>query len=128
MLQVVQASDIMGASVKSFAHMGQTVNKGADEQTERTRQMVEHMESMRQHILEIADNAEQARKAAAEAESFANQGGEVLQRNITSMAEVSRSVNDASQTLQALKESSDEIGEIIGVIKWHSRSNQFVGT
>lgn len=74
------------------------------------------IEQMVCSITESGSNLDNATKLANDTEQSANEGKTVLQKSIKAINQISDKVKDTSSTIDKLKVSSDEIGEIVQVI------------
>ncbi len=70
-----------------------------------------------QTIMDVAKNASEASIAAKEASEIARQGKLVVEETVSGMIEIARTVESSAGTVEALGESSKQIGEIVNVIK-----------
>lgn len=93
------------------------LSKGGQTQAEQAIRIAGAMEAMSTTIVEMAQNASTAADSATSAYGIAKDGGEVIRETITRMHQVSDSVDEATQLVEALGTSSAHIGEVIRVIK-----------
>jgi methyl-accepting chemotaxis protein len=93
------------------------LSQGGQTQAEQATRIARAMEAMSATIVEMAQNASTAADSAASAYGVAKDGGQVIRETITSMHQVSDSVDEATHLVEALGKSSAHIGEVIGVIK-----------
>jgi methyl-accepting chemotaxis protein len=71
---------------------------------------------MTKTIMENSKNAGDTAGTAKEAKVAAEQGGKVVAETVTGMKQIADVVKKSAETVQELGKSSDQIGEIIGVI------------
>jgi methyl-accepting chemotaxis protein len=90
---------------------------GSFEQTSQAGEVASAVEEMTRTILENAKNASAAADTAKQARVNAEQGGAVVGESIEGMKRIAAVVNRSAQTVKELGRSSDQIGEIIGVIE-----------
>jgi methyl-accepting chemotaxis protein len=64
-----------------------------------------------------SENAGEAAHTAEKAKGAAEQGGKVVLDTVTGMKQIANVVRESAGTIQNLGKSSDQIGEIIGVIE-----------
>jgi methyl-accepting chemotaxis protein len=72
---------------------------------------------MAKSIAVNSENAGEAAQTAEKAKGAAEQGGKVVSDTVNEMKEIANVVRDSAGTIQNLGKSSDQIGEIIGVIE-----------
>ncbi len=104
------ASSAISASTEEMA-------AGAFEQTSQTGEVASAVEEMTQTILENARNANVAADTARKARVSAEQGGAVVGESVQGMKRIAEVVHRSANTVRELGRSSDQIGEIIGVIE-----------
>ena len=93
------------------------LSQGGQTQAEQATRIARAMEAMSATIVEMAQNASTAADSATSAYGVAKDGSQVIRETITSMHQVSDSVDEATQLVEALGKSSAHIGEVIRVIK-----------
>ncbi len=109
------ADHVAAASTELSATSTQIVN-GIDRQSNQTNQVATAMEEMSATVTEVAKNSQGASESANETQEVAVQGGAVVKRAVEGMMAVADTVRESASTVEALGESSDEIGTIISVI------------
>lgn len=114
--ELSQTTSGLVTSVNGFNRVAQKISQGANAQTTKTQEMVIEVNKMSETVKSIVEKGSSAQTNSAEAQSKACQGGEVVRETIRGMEGVSQAVNNAAQTMVALKASSDKIGEVIIVI------------
>lgn len=106
---VAQASAGISSSTEQMA-------AGTQEQSSQASEVASAVEEMTRTIIENAKNANRTAETAKRARQVAEEGGKVVDETITGMRSIADVVNKSAETVRALGKSSDEIGEIIGVI------------
>ncbi len=106
---VANASAEIAASAESMA-------SGTQEQSSQARDVVSGVEEMAKTIMANSQHAAEAAQVANKAKEAAEQGGGVVDESVSGMRRIAEVVKQSAQTVQALGASSDQIGEIIGVI------------
>lgn len=106
---IASASDEISASSEQMA-------VGADNQTRQTDQVATAVEEMSATVLEVAKNSNDASESARKAAEVAKTGGDVVEKTLSGMNSIAKSVRESASIIEALGKSSDEIGEIIEVI------------
>jgi len=74
------------------------------------------MTEMSSTVVQISENSSKAAEAARKASETAREGGKVVEQTLAKMREIANSVGDTARKVEALGKSSDQIGQIIGVI------------
>ena len=118
-----QALNEVGEAVSATASASSQISSsteelaaGAQEQTSQAAEVASAVEEMTKTILENSKNAVDTAGTAAEAKTAAEQGGRVVAETVTGMKQIADVVKKSAGTVQELGRSSDQIGEIIGVI------------
>jgi len=93
------------------------LSQGGQTQAEQATRIAHAMEAMSSTIVEMAQHASTAAESAASTYGIAQDGGLVIRETISSMHQVSNSVGEATQLVEALGKSSEHIGKVILVIK-----------
>ncbi len=107
--QVASASTEIASSTEEMS-------RGAAEQSGQTAQVSSAVEEMTATIVESSRNAAQASGVAKQAAEAATEGSEVVSQTIRGMQRIASVVNDSATAIKKLASSSDQIGEIVGVI------------
>ncbi|MBK7258281.1 MAG: methyl-accepting chemotaxis protein [Ignavibacteriae bacterium] len=89
---------------------------GAQEQTSQAGEVATAVEEMTSTIMENSRNAHVAAETAKQARLSAEAGGNVVGETVDGMRRIAGVVNKSAETVKELGRSSDQIGEIIGVI------------
>jgi len=116
---VSNVADSISATVSAsnqISSSSEEMAAGAQEQSAQTSEIAAAVEEMTKTIFETTKNADMAANAAKKAGNFAKEGGKVVQETIEGMIRISEVVKKSALTVQALGQSSDQIGEIIQVI------------
>jgi methyl-accepting chemotaxis protein len=93
-----------------------TMDEGMRRQAERSTEVASAVEEMTTTIIENSKNAVATAETAKKARIAAEQGGKVVEETILGMKRIAVVVNKSAETVKALGNSSEQIGEIIGVI------------
>ena len=107
--RVASASEEISASATEQA-------SGADTQKMQTEQVATAMQEMSSTVLEVSENSNKAAEAARKAAETARHGGKIVDDTLVKMRGIAQSVGETAKKVQELGKSSDQIGEIIGVI------------
>ncbi|WP_371923772.1 methyl-accepting chemotaxis protein [Pseudomonas sp. URMO17WK12:I2] len=75
------------------------------------------MHQMAATVQEVAQNAEQASLAAADADREAQQGNQVVQQAISQIGKLAQEVEQSAEAMQALNQESGRIGSVLEVIR-----------
>jgi methyl-accepting chemotaxis protein len=116
-IRKIQKTSTTVAEVSGSIRMtSDQVQNGSSEQSHQTGEVAAAMEEMSNTIMENSRNASRAAETAKRARDAASQGGIVVRQTIEGMQKIAEVVNRSSSTVQRLGKSSNQIGEIIGVI------------
>jgi methyl-accepting chemotaxis protein len=108
--QLAQACEGISASSVEMA-------QGAEAQQMQSAQVATAMQEMSVTVQEVSQNSNSAAERAHEGAENARAGGEVMTRTIGMMQRVTASVDQAAKQVAELGSRSDQIGQIVGVIK-----------
>lgn len=89
---------------------------GAQEQSVQAVEVATSVDEMTRTIMDSSKNASKAAEASKKAGDVAKEGGNVVDKTIDGMNRIAMFVEKASEKIQALGKSSEQIGEIIQVI------------
>jgi methyl-accepting chemotaxis protein len=104
-----EASNQIGVSTEELA-------AGAQQQTAQISEVASAVEEMTKTIIENSKNATGTSETARQARAAAESGGKIVEDTVTGMKRIADVVNKSAETVKILGQSSDQIGEIIGVI------------
>lgn len=114
-----QLSAGAGESAKTTEEVAMTINMvatGTEEQAKSVEQTATTINQMTTGIQEVANHAQDVLTAAKEANLSATEGGQAVQKAITQMLSINKTVNSTARTVRALGERSQQIGYIVDVI------------
>jgi len=109
-LQVGDAASEILSSTEQMAH-------GAEEQSVQVANASAAVEEMAASIRQVAMNADSASEAAQRATQVAQTGGKTVEETIEGMRRIRATVQDSSQKIKSLGESSMEISKIVQTIE-----------
>jgi methyl-accepting chemotaxis protein len=115
-----KVSEAVSATASASSQISSSTEEmaaGSFEQTSQAGEVASAVEEMTRTILENSKNASAAADTAKQARVNAEQGGAVVGESIEGMKRIAAVVNKSAQTVKDLGHSSDQIGEIIGVIE-----------
>jgi methyl-accepting chemotaxis protein len=107
--RLASASEEISASATQQA-------QGAETQKDQTHQVATAMQEMSSTVLQVSDNSNKAAEASRKAAETARGGGKIVEETLAKMREIASSVGATAKKVQELGKSSDQIGEIVGVI------------
>ncbi len=109
--------DILSSSSQELSSTADRLSAEAQEQTSQVEQVVISSTEMSQTINDVAKNAFEASQAAKNSFEVAEGGKAMVGMTVASMQAIAEAVNEAVKTIEELRRSSAEIGEVISVIK-----------
>jgi methyl-accepting chemotaxis protein len=116
MLKIADSTDQLASAAEQLSASSSQISAGTDKQASQTEQIATSMEEMSATVIDIAKNASEAAGAANNATQSAGKGGEIVRNTVDGMNRIAGAVRESASTIEALKRSSEQIGEIIGVI------------
>ncbi|MBL1213075.1 MAG: HAMP domain-containing protein [Ignavibacteriae bacterium] len=105
------------ASSSQIAESTREMGQGAREQATQTESVVSSINEMTATIQDSSQNASIASETARKAKDIAEEGGVVVEQTLSGIVHISEVVLSASEIVQKLGDNSDQIGEIIQVIR-----------
>jgi methyl-accepting chemotaxis protein len=113
---VTAAAHATASASNEISSSAEQMAAGAQEQSSQTSEVAAAVEQMAKTIIETTRNSGQASEAAKNAGAIAKEGGIVVGMTIDGMQRIAEVVKQSAVTVQALGQSSNQIGEIIQVI------------
>ena len=107
--RIATASEELSASASQQA-------AGAETQKDQTHQVATAMHEMSSTVQQVSENSNKASEASRKAADTARHGGEIVEDTLSKMRAIADSVGHTAKKVQELGKSSNQIGEIIGVI------------
>lgn len=107
--RVASASEQMSSAATQQA-------QGAETQRQQADHVATAMTEMAATVLQVSENSNKAADAARNAAELAKNGGKIVEDAIAKMRAIAESVGQSSQKVEGLGRSSNQIGEIVGVI------------
>jgi methyl-accepting chemotaxis protein len=114
-----EVSEAVSATASASSQISSSTEEmaaGAQEQTSQAGEVASAVEEMTKTILENSRNASVAAETAKAAKQNAERGMEVVAETVKGMQRIAEVVQLSAGTVRELGRSSDQIGEIIGVI------------
>ncbi|MCF8240947.1 MAG: methyl-accepting chemotaxis protein [Melioribacteraceae bacterium] len=111
--EAVQA--VAGASTQ-ISSSTEEMSAGAQEQSSQSSEVASAVEQMTRTIIETTKNVSVVSEKAKHSGQLANQGGEIITDTIEGMNKIAAVVTNAANTISALGDSSEKIGNIVDVI------------
>jgi methyl-accepting chemotaxis protein len=113
---VAEASAAVASASTQISSSTEEMAAGAQEQTSQASEVASAVEEMTKTIIENSKNASNTSDTAKESKQAAEQGGKIVEDTIAGMTTIANVVKMSADTVKELGKSSDQIGEIIGVI------------
>ncbi|HVN49372.1 MAG TPA: methyl-accepting chemotaxis protein [Bacteroidota bacterium] len=114
--QIAESSATVASASTQISSSTEEMAAGVQEQTSQAGEVASAVEEMTKTIIENSKNASNTADTAREAKHAAEQGGKVVEDTIAGMNTIANVVKKSADTVKELGKSSDQIGEIIGVI------------
>jgi methyl-accepting chemotaxis protein len=117
LIQVSETATSVASASAQISSSTEEMAAGSQEQTTQSEEIARAVEQMAKSIAVNSENAGEAAHTAEKAKSAAEQGGKVVSDTVSGMKQIANVVRESAGTIQNLGKSSDQIGEIIGVIE-----------
>ncbi len=113
---VTDVADRVATASEQLSAQVSQVTAGCEAQRDRTASSAAAIEEMNATVLEVANNAEQARVQAGETQEKAAQGAGLVAQVVSAMGEVNSVSIQLSNDIKALGDQVQAIGSVMGVI------------
>jgi methyl-accepting chemotaxis protein len=113
---VRDASTAVASASAEISSSTEEMAAGAQEQMSQAGEVASAVEEMTKTIVENSRNASGTAETARQAREAALAGGKVVEETVAGMRRIAEVVKQSAVTVRELGRSSDQIGEIIGVI------------
>jgi methyl-accepting chemotaxis protein len=117
LIQVSETATSVASASAQISSSTEEMAAGSQEQTTQSEEIARAVEQMAKSIAVNSENAGEAAHTAEKAKGAAELGGKVVLDTVTGMKQIANVVRESAGTIQNLGKSSDQIGEIIGVIE-----------
>jgi methyl-accepting chemotaxis protein len=117
LIQVSETATSVASASAEISSSTEEMAAGSQEQTTQSEEIARAVEQMAKSIAVNSESAGEAAHTAEKAKSAAEQGGKVVLDTVAGMKQIANVVRESAGTIQNLGKSSDQIGEIIGVIE-----------
>jgi methyl-accepting chemotaxis protein len=114
--QVAASTEHIASASEEISSSATQVAQSAETQKDQTSQVATAMQEMSSTVTQVSDNSRQASENAKEAGDLARSGGVVVSDTVKVIQGVADATRDTSAKIEELGRSSDQIGQIIGVI------------
>ena len=104
-------------TARQLAKSSQEVTHSSENQSMATASMAGAIEEITATIANVADNSTHAYEMALEAGKLSNEGAGAVQEAVGEMSKISESVGHSTQMIRDLDEKSNQISDIVNVIK-----------
>ena len=115
-LQVAQSTEHIASASEELSSAATQTSQSAVTQKDQATQVAAAMQEMSSTVLQVSDNATKAAESARHAGETARNGGLIVGETVDVIQNLASSTRNTSAKIQELGKSSDQIGQIIGVI------------
>ena len=114
--EINTTTSALASSSDELSATADDMNKGTQELSSQTDQVVTAMTEVSQTIMDMAKNASHAADASKGASETASKGKKIVDTTAEDMIGIAKTVQEAAGTIEELGRSSAQIGEIVSVI------------
>jgi len=114
---IAGATSQLAASAEQMAAVTEQTSAGVENQKQETELVATAITEMTATVQEVANNANSASNAAADADSEAKAGNEVVNNTVQAISELASDVQTSADVIEKLKGDSENIGTVHDVIK-----------
>jgi methyl-accepting chemotaxis protein len=115
--EVRQSADQVASAAALHANTAEKVSTISASQTEQAANAASSIEDLNAAVKEIAQKTDEVVVSANQASSMAGEGQEVVNKAVQGIQQVASTVSESAKLMSALGVRSDEIGQIVKVIK-----------
>ena len=115
--QVRQSADQVATAAAMQASTAEKVSAISDNQTQQAAIAASSIENLNSAVKEIAQKTDNVVTSANDASVMASEGQQVVNKAVLGIQQVAITVSESAQLMVALGKRSDEIGQIVNVIK-----------
>lgn len=115
--EIAGATSQLAASAEEMAAITEETSSGVENQKDETVQVASAITEMTATVQEVANNAESATAAAADADSEAKAGNQIVSSTVQAISELATEVESSAAVIEKLKGDSENIGTVLDVIK-----------
>ena len=115
-IQVAQSTEHIASATEEISSSATQSSQSAETQKDQTNQVATAMQEMSSTVLQVSENSNKAAESARQAGEIAKGGGKIVSQTVEVIQGLATSTRDTATKIQELGKSSDQIGQIIGVI------------
>ena len=115
--RIQHAADTVAVDSDHLSVSAEQMSRGVIEQSERATLIATSTEEMSQTVVDIAKNASQISMAAEDTTRIAKEGGVIVDKSMKEVRSIADTVNASAQMVKSLGNRSQQIGDIIRVIR-----------
>ncbi|HEU5401204.1 MAG TPA: methyl-accepting chemotaxis protein [Terriglobales bacterium] len=114
--QVAQSTEYIASAAEELSSTATQTSHSAAAQRDQAAQVAAAVQEMSSTVLQVGENATKASQNARRAGESARSGGTIVDETVDVIQSLAASTRDTAVKIQELGRSSDQIGQIIGVI------------
>lgn len=111
------SADQVNCAAETQSNAAEQIAALANSQTEQAANAATAIEGLNTMVKEVAEKAKSISEAAHEASVMADKGHDVVNAAVNGIQAISRTVNESEAMIESLGHRSNQIGQIVGVIK-----------
>ncbi len=115
-LHVAQSTEHIASAAEELSSTATQTSRAAAVQKDQATQVAAAMQQMSSTVVQVSENATKASENAKNAGESARSGGSIVEETVDVIQNLAASTRDTAIKIQELGKSSDQIGQIIGVI------------
>jgi methyl-accepting chemotaxis protein len=114
--QVAQSTEHIASATEEISSSATQSSQGAETQKDQTNQVATAMQEMSSTVLQVSENSNKAAESAKRSGEMAREGGHIVSETVKVIENLATSTRDTAVKIGELGKSSDQIGQIVGVI------------
>jgi methyl-accepting chemotaxis protein len=116
MRSIAVSTERLASASEEISASATQQSSGAEAQRDQTHQVATAMQEMAATIVQISESSMKAAEVARKASTTAHDGGKIVEETVAKMRGIAASAGETARKVEALGKSSNQIGQIIGVI------------
>ncbi|MCX7913661.1 MAG: methyl-accepting chemotaxis protein [Thermodesulfovibrionales bacterium] len=115
--ELKSTSDTLASASQQLSASSEQMSRGVAEQAGRASQIATSSTEMSQTVIDIAKNASSIASASVDTAKTAKEGEEIVNKAVKEVKAIEKTVTESAQLMTSLGERSQQIGDIVNVIK-----------
>lgn len=116
-VDIKSTADNVASASNQLSASSEQMSRGVVEQSNKASQIATAANELSQTVVDITKNASNIATAATDATKIAQDGGDIVHKSVSEVKAIAETVSETAKMVSSLGERSNQIGEIVSVIK-----------